>query len=221
MLLFPFVRVLGSVGRVLFSSHALLSKHAIICFGLNMICNAQKGRKWSFSLQQEEHLPTEHLLVIIWRPPSARGQEANIWSRIQVTFASYLRVFSFALWKKKIRSSSCDGRASHPQFVLFHFHQRMEKSGDGSSCRTLSAGRGSSFFPWKQRKTLKVNPAGLDYLSSDVHITQFYLKWFSTKKCKSKETFKIQKHFITPTGEVLPSGGESFCLHEGNYSKYL
>lgn len=101
MLLFPFVRVLGSVGRVLFSSHALLSKHAIICFGLNMICNAQKGRKWSFSLQQEEHLPTEHLLVIIWRPPSARGQEANIWSRIQVTFASYLRVFSFALWKKK------------------------------------------------------------------------------------------------------------------------
>lgn len=52
-----------------------------------------------------------------------------------------------SLKKKKIRLSSCDGRASHPQFVLFHFHQRMEKSGDGSSCRTLSAGRGSLFFP--------------------------------------------------------------------------
>lgn len=50
--------------------------------------------------------------------------------------------------KKKIRSSSCDGRASHPQFVLFHFHPRMEKSSDGSSCQTLSAGRGSSFFPF-------------------------------------------------------------------------
>lgn len=120
MLLFPFVRVLGSVGRVLFSSHALLSKHAIICFGLNMICNAQKGRKWSFSLQQEEHLPTEHLLVIIWRPPSARGQEANIWSRIQVTFASYLRVFSFALWKKKKsgRPPVMGGRLIHN---LFYF----------------------------------------------------------------------------------------------------
>lgn len=71
-----------------------------------MICNAQTGRTSTFSLQQGERSPTEHLPVSIWRPPPASRHVVHTCSKIQVTFASYLRVFSECAKKERKVSQS-------------------------------------------------------------------------------------------------------------------